>query len=196
MKVGAGVARDCPLASRPGTARRGADRVGGSARRRKWRREVLAHRTHNAKHTQNAKSDNRTDEIASLRPYYLIASTQTLDPFSPREHPRATSSARTTSPLPRRLSVRFVVSVSVSVFFFDLIPLLVLFTLLPLTHPWPPSTSSWAGPQYFIGWSRKGSPARSGGLPFLESPDVERNLGQGWGSGLLISWDQPIEINT
>jgi len=64
----------------------------------------------------------------------------------------------------------------------------------PLPHRWPRSLHTWAGPQFYWG-VEEGGPARSGGPPSSPSPGVEPNSGQRWGSGLLISWDQPIEIN-
>jgi len=180
--------------------RRGGAGPGGSAQRRTWEREIASSSTADAaEQTQNAKSYDNTDEIRLLRSHYLAASPQSSVSAVLREH------------LPSCLLRSYYLIASTQILvrcccccllflLFASSPLLISFSSCafhssPAVPPLAPVYFFLGWPPNFIGWSRKGSPARSGGLPFLESPGVERNLGQGWGRGLLISWDQPIEIN-
>jgi hypothetical protein len=76
-----------------------------------------------------------------------------------------------------------VVLVSVLVFVFLLLLLLLLLARVRVPAAPPPALCllAWPALPVLFGWSRKGSPARSGGLPFLERPGLMRVVGRGRG---------------
>ena len=145
--------------------------------------------------TSTPRMDKTAAQDRLLRAY---TTTALVNIPCPIPHPAASRLLPLNLPLTTRLPIPSFLISSPVFFICSLcsLPLIASAVLLSFRCPTPAPLhiTPWLAPQFYWG-VEEGSPARKRRTPFLESPGVKPNPGRGWGSGLLTSLDQPIEIN-